>query len=110
MIKEAWVEARRRFEERRFDAEIRDGIHDIGLENARLYGKQLEAKKQGFWKSKNRLFKRGGLKDLKKVLAWINRFLDSLSSAIPGVEFLKKIKDMMELVIDDTMDPTGHWV
>jgi len=26
-----------------------------------------------------------------------------------GVEILKEMKDLMEDVIDDTLDPSGHW-
>lgn len=34
------------------------------------------------------------------VLKWINTFLGSLASAIPGLELVKEYKEGVELVID----------
>jgi len=36
-----------------------------------------------------------------RVLRWINSFLGSLAEAIPGVDFVKEYKEMLELTAED---------
>lgn len=108
-----WEEARGRYESNR------DGIREwitrkLSDEDLAVYGlsgAQWEAKYRGFSNAYRGLWHRGGLRLLKRVLKWINNILSSLIAALsPSLDFLKEMKDLVEAVMDDTLDPAGHWM
>lgn len=83
------------------------------LEEHGLTGDQWKAKFSGFRHAYNHLWARGGLRALKRVLKWINNLLSSMKDALStifGLGFLKEMKDLVEAVMDDTLEPAGHWM
>lgn len=71
------------------------------LEALGLVGNELEMKLAGFTNAFERFVMLGGVRALKKVLRWINLFLGSLASAVPGVDALKEVKEAVEIGIDE---------
>ena len=81
IMREAWIEVKNQFDDKRSEVgnAILSGHKDYDLEMAGFTGKQLEIKERGFWGAVKNLRRKGGIKALKKVFEWSNKFLSSFN-------------------------------
>jgi hypothetical protein len=96
-LQDGWTDARTQT----MDIEYQLPPLSTQLQGLGLDGKQLAVKLQGTTRAWRRFALFGGIDQLKKLLAWINRLLKSLKDALPLFELWEEMKAAAEGAMEE---------